>query len=752
MKLTWVPAGEATAGSDSLDALAALLKRAVNEGEAPGAVALVARQGRVLFHQAFGAAQLIPEREPMRLDTVFDLASLTKVVATAPAVMLLVEEGRIRLQDRVALHLPEFAGEGKEQVEIRHLLTHCSGLPAWGKFYEIGTTPAERMAAIAATPLENPVGARFVYSDLGFILLGEIVRRVSGLSLEEFTRERLFGPLGMNDTRFCPPPEWAPRCAATEVYDGVPVRGTVHDENAASLGGVAGHAGLFSTAADLAIYCQMLLNGGEYGGARVLSPLTVRAMLSPQSPCTGGARGFGFDLHSAYASIRGDLLPTGSAGHSGFTGTSLWLDQELGLFIILLANAVHPDRGRSVIRLRSRVCNVVAASLPADAAAVRDRVCDPVRVLPGVDVLRQEGCRRLLGSAVGIITNHTGLCVDGTPTLDMLLEHGVPVKAIFSPEHGFAGVLDEAVASARHEPTGLPIHSLYGETKRPTAEWLAGLDTLVFDIQDIGVRFYTYCTTLGMCLEEAGRHGLRFVVLDRPNPITGRHVEGPLMDLALRHFAGYYQLPVRHGMTLGELARLYNQEYGFGANLEVVPVQGWRRECWWDQTGLEWTNPSPAMRTLTAATLYPGLCCLESANLSMGRGTDTPFEIIGAPWLDARRVAGEMNALRLPGIGFVPIHFTPALRVHAGERCGGLRCIITDREALQPVRMAMHLAEVLHRLHTDAFRFDTIGRLVGTNRAPQLLAQFIPAAAITDEWREDEASFAELRSGYLLYE
>ncbi len=757
MELSWeAPQSGGDLACGHLERLAELLERAVRDGEVPGAVALVARHGHVLFHQAFGWAQQVPEREPMRLETRFDVASLTKVVATTPAILLLVEEGVLRLQDRVVHHLPEFAADEaageRERVELRHLLTHCSGLPAWRPFYTAGESLSERMAALYATPLVHPVGRHFVYSDVGFLLLGEIVRRAAGMPLDEFCRRRLFEPLGMHNTGFCPPPGDAARCAATEIYDGVVTRGRVHDENAAALGGVCGHAGLFSTAADLARYCQMLLNGGEYGGKRLLSPLSVRLMLSPQSPCLGSARGLGFDLHSAYASIRGDLLPTGSGGHSGFTGTSLWIDRDLGLFIVLLTNAVHPDRGRTAVRLRSRVSNVVAATLEPAAAAVPDRVREPMRVVPGADVLREEACRRLRGQAVGLITNHTGRCADGTPTLEVLRQHGIAVRALFSPEHGLAGVLDEAVASGYDKRTGLPIHSLYGETKSPQPEWLAGLDTLVFDIQDIGARFYTYITTMGLCMGAAAAHGLRFVVLDRPNPITGGHIEGPRLDLRFQNFAGYYPIPVRHGMTVGELAQWIRQERGIGCELEVVPAYGWRRSLWWDGTGLEWVNPSPAMRSLTAATLYPGLCCLENSNLSVGRGTGTPFEVIGAPWLDARRVAAEMNAKELPGIRFVPIHFTPELRIYQGERCGGLHCLITVREALRPVAMAIHLAEVLRRVHTTAFTFDKMDTLVGTDRVRLLLEQFAPAEVITAEWVKDEQDFAAERAAYLLYD
>ena len=288
--------------------------------EVPGAVALVACTDTSCPPGIWlGAAGI--EREPMRLRHA-DVASLTAVVATTPAILLLVEEASCAFRPVVhhSPSSPRTRQPASGAVELRRLLTHCSGLPAWRPFYTAGESLSERMAALYATPLVHPVGRHFVYSDVGFLLLGEIVRRAAGMPLDEFCRRRLFEPQGMHNTGFCPPPGDAARCAATEIYDGVVTRGRVHDENAAALGGVCGHAGLFSTAADLARYCQMLLNGGEYGGKRLLSPLSVRLMLSPQSPCLS-ARGLGFDLHSAYASIRGDLLPTGSGGHSGFTGT-----------------------------------------------------------------------------------------------------------------------------------------------------------------------------------------------------------------------------------------------------------------------------------------------------------------------------------------------------------------------------------------------------------------------------------------------
>src|SRR5581483_2880797 len=291
-------------------------------------------------------------------------------------------------------------------------------------------------------------------------------------------------------------------------------------------------------------------------------------------------------------------------------------------------------------------------------------------VSTGIDVLQRGGFVPLRGRRVGLITNHTGLNREGHATADLL--HAAPnlqLAALFGPEHGIRGALDEHVPDMKDEATGLPVYSLYGARNRPTAEQLAGLDTLVFDIQDIGTRFYTYISTLGLTLEEAAKHGLRYVVLDRPNPLGGLEVEGPLADADQLSFTAYHRLPIRHGMTVGELARLFNAEKKLGADLQVILVEGWRRADFWDATNLTWVNPSPNMRSLTEALLYPGIGLLETTNISVGRGTDTPFEIFGAPWLDGRRLAAALNAREAPGVRFVPVRFTPKSSVYAGQAC-----------------------------------------------------------------------------------
>jgi uncharacterized protein YbbC (DUF1343 family) len=376
-------------------------------------------------------------------------------------------------------------------------------------------------------------------------------------------------------------------------------------------------------------------------------------------------------------------------------------------------------------------------------------------VITGIDVLERDGFKPLQGQRVGLITNHTGLTADGRSTIDVL--HGAPgvkLAALFGPEHGIRGEVDQKVGDSVDAKTGLPIYSLYGETTRPKPEQLQGLDALVFDIQDVGCRYYTYISTLGSALEEAGRHKLHFVVLDRPNPVGGMRVEGPVADADRLSFVAWHPLPVRHGLTVGELARLYNVERKIGAGLIVVPCEGWRRPEWWDETSLMWVNPSPNMRSLTQAALYPGIGLLEFTNLSVGRGTDTPFEHIGAPWIawqDGRRMAGELNGRRIPGARFVPVRFTPKSSRFANESCGGVNIVVTDRERFRPVRTGIEIAVALRRLFPEAWQPAAYDRLLVNHRAFSLLMAGESAEAIEASWKDDLAHFGEIRRKYLIY-
>lgn len=754
--------------------LDAAIHEAVAAKATPGAVLWLERTGAT-YHRAYGRRAVEPVSEPMTEDTVFDAASLTKVLATTPALMMLVERGQVRVEEPVKAYLSEFTGDGREAITVRHLLTHTSGLrpglgfqPDWSGYDgAIGRAVRERP--------ETAPDTRFRYSDINFILLGEIVRRVSGTTLDQYCAENLYRPLGMRDTGFRPASDGVARIAPTTQDRGRFLRGVVHDPTARRMGGVAGHAGLFTTAADTARFARMMLGGGMLEGTRVMQAETVRRMTSVQSPTAlaESRRGLGWDIDSAYAGPRGDHFPVGSYGHSGWTGTSLWIDPFSGAFVILLANRNHPTEDGNVLPLRRRVGTLAAeaiegfnfigvpGALPRQtkggtnvttAGSGRARTAGGVgRVRNGIDVLAASGYEPLKKLKVGLITNHTGQDRERNPTIDRLRAAAeVELRALFSPEHGIRGALDETVPDGVDAVTGLPIYSLYGETRQPKPEQLAGLDALVFDVQDIGCRFYTYIATMGLCLEAAAKEGLRFFVLDRVNPIGGSMVEGPVYTGTTNHFVAFHRIPLRHGMTVGELARMFDAERGWKARLTVIPVEGWKREQWFDETGLPWTNPSPNMRNLTEATLYPGVGLLESA-VSVGRGTDTPFEVVGAPYVEDVRWAAELNGAGLPGIRFVPIRFTPKASTFRDEACGGVYLVVTDREALRAVDVGILMASTLQRLYPERFALDKVAPLLRDRATLQAIRAGKSLEQIKTLWATELGRFQARRGSFLLY-
>jgi uncharacterized protein YbbC (DUF1343 family)/CubicO group peptidase (beta-lactamase class C family) len=727
----------------------AAVQQAIDRGELPGAVVLVVHRGYVVFHKAYGTRSKQPAVTPMTVDTVFDLASLTKPVATATSVFLLVEEGKLRLTDPVTRYLPTFGQHGKEKITIEQLLLHTSGLIADNPEADYRDGRARALERIdRLTPLAEP-GTRFTYSDVNYIVLGELVERLAGVPLDRFAAAHIFSPLGMNDTGFRPQGKRKARAAPTERREGRWMLGEVHDPRAHLLGGVAGHAGLFSTADDLAVFVQMLRNGGTYHGHRILSPESVRAMTAPH-PVPGGLRSLGWDVQTAFSRNRGTLFPRGQGyGHTGFTGTSIWVDPPSDTAVVFLSNRVHPDGKGNVSRLRGQVATLVAAAL-TDAPKPARPGLSPV--LTGIDVLEREHFARLKGRHVGLVTNHTGRDRDGQPTIDLLHRaEGVTLVALFSPEHGIRGAVDAKVADSRDEQTGLPVYSLYGDRRKPTADTLRGIDTLVYDIQDAGCRYYTYITTLGLVLEAAAEHRLKVVVLDRPNPIGGLAVEGPVLDADRESFTAYHRLPVRHGLTVGELARLFNAERKIGADLEVVRMEGWHRGDLFDRTGLSWINPSPNLRTLTAALLYPGIGLLETTNVSVGRGTDRPFEWIGAPWLDGRRLAAALAEEDLPGVRFVPVSLTPTASTHRGKLCGGVQILVTDWAQFRPLSTGLAVACTLHRLYPRDWNVARYDVLLGNRAAWEAVKRGTPWPEIERAWQPDLQRFREVRRSYLLY-
>jgi uncharacterized protein YbbC (DUF1343 family) len=390
---------------------------------------------------------------------------------------------------------------------------------------------------------------------------------------------------------------------------------------------------------------------------------------------------------------------------------------------------------------------LLATAAPAGAADHRQPV------LTGIDVLVRDGFRPLRGRRIGLITNHTGLDRRGRSTIRLLHEApGVELVALFSPEHGLHGRLDIAsIADGEDADTGIRVYSLYGETRRPLAPMLEGIDTLVFDIQDIGTRFYTYISTLGLAMEAAAEHRLLFVVLDRPNPINGRDVAGPVADAGRESFTAYHRLPIRHGMTVGELARMFQAERVPGLDLEVVALENWRRDEFFDATGLRWVNPSPNMRSLAQALLYPGIGLLETTNLSVGRGTDTPFELFGAPWLDGVELAFTLNGLGLPGVAFVPVGFTPEASKFAGERCSGVNVIVTDRARFAPVRTGIAIAGALQGSYGGTWDVDAYDRLLVSAATLDGIRSGRTFDEIAAGWGGGLDDFLRRRAAFLLY-
>jgi SSS family transporter len=899
-----------------------LITQAIAAHQLPGAVVLIGHDGKVVFEHAYGDRKLAGEpgpagsaspAEPMTEDTIFDMASLTKDLATATAIMQLYEAGKIHsFDDPLQNYLPAFNPQHdpeRARVTLRMLLTHTSGAAPdvdlrdpWGL---AAPDRGEGIHRALTTPLKDRPGTTFTYSDINFLLLGALVEELSGQREDDYAREHIFLPLGMTETRYhaadrvcgcfamqganvtpmendgtkyggslvtCSAKTWnaeeeyertAPTAHDDESkahpelnpnFDYL-LRGTVHDPTTRRMGGVAGHAGVFSTAHDVSMYASALLEKLLHNtGPFPLKQSTLQLMTQPEQPghslqqLTAASdaeaasikagdkpaepglaphypaikgqnlRGFGWDIDTAFSKPRGMIFPIGSFGHTGFTGTSLWMDPASDTYVILLANAIHPRGNPPISNLRGQIATAAAKALGLAEIAYQPKDCDgkpdgpPVTVeqaaaaklfcstsgatdCPGVivcaskspelkttstpdplnrrisdpnDLARREATKAelkrdyakwILGSEyccglssdpdhthtgidvlesthfaalkdlhkIGLFTNQSGLDAQGHRTIDVLLTNHQPLTTLFSPEHGLATNLDtEHIANGTDPTTHLPVISLYGAhdaDRRPKHEQLKDLDAVVIDLQDAGVRFWTYEAATSYFLEAASteqtqyHHDLQIILLDRPNPIGGVAIEGPVSDPGLESYVNTMPLPVRHGLTLGELALYIVGTKHLATHLTVVSMQHWSRSDYFAQTGLPWTNPSPNLRSPDAAILYPALGLVETTNLSVGRGTDHPFSFFGAgvtntdtpgtkthvetatapqgtgggyslqlggsgpptvidgqsthaaatrisqqrnslpaPWFDADRVADALTARHIPGVTFTAIH------------------------------------------------------------------------------------------------
>ena len=798
-----------------LNRIDALVEADINDKKLPGSVVLVGHKGKIVFRKAYGNRSLVPTVEKMTIDTIFDLASLTKVVATTTSIMKLVEEGKLRLNDNIGKYIPDIDDPQVKRVTIQQLMTHTSGFAPDFDLKEKWTGRDGMLAALKKEKLRTPPGIRFVYSDINFITLAEIIQRITGDSVADFAATNLFTPLSMHESGFRPftlnelPKLSNANVAPTENIRGQNsylgskfegdeatgnriLRGQVHDPTSFRMGGIAGHAGLFSTANDLARFCQMLLNGGILDGKRILSANTVARMMEPNVVSESGeTRGLGWDINTAFSSNRGELFPLGSFGHTGFTGTSIWIDRVSQTFVIFLSNRVHPDGKGDVTPLRAKVATVVASAiedtpiekwkqaeaeynaavaaqipgfterverannrqLTANGSQLTANIRPVVMVLNGIDILERDKFKQLDGMRIGLVTNQTGRDLNGKPTIDVLKEApNVRLVALFSPEHGIRGELDQAkINDSVDEKTGLPVYSLYGDTRRPKPEQLKDLDAVVYDLQDIGTRFYTYTATLRNVMEEAAKLGKPIFILDRPDPINGLAVEGPIADEDKLSFIAAHTTPVRYGLTIGELGQMMNAERKIGADVRVIKMENWTRSMWFDETGQTWVNPSPNMRSLTEATLYPGIGLLETTNVSVGRGTDTPFEVVGAPYIDGRKLAEYLNGRNLAGVRFMPIRFKPNAAVFKDQDLGGVNIIVTDRNTLNSVRTGIEIALALRKLYPNDWQVDKYARLLVNERVLNDVKGSDTPENIEKAWDSNLAAFKTRRSAFLLY-
>jgi SSS family transporter len=869
-----------------------LLSEAIASTKLPGAVVVIGHNDRIVFERAYGLRKLAGEpgvhgestAETMTEATIFDMASLSKCLSTATAIMQLYEAGKLQFDDPVAKYLPDFAANGKDKVTIRELLTHYSGLPEdvsikdpWGL---ASPDKAEGIRRAMQSTLYGPPGLTFKYSDINFITLGALVEKLSGQPLDEYAQDHIFTPLGMTHTRYHPFAKacgrmsvlgaainispnlssgtaWQEQCAANPrdwlpseiIPDTAPtahdneltaevnpnydhlLRGTVHDPTTRRMGGVAGHAGVFSTAHDVSLYAQALLdkllrNTGPFP----LKQATLKLMIQPEQPLTAqtGAvvftpdgqptkgiptRAFGWDLNTAFSRPRGAVFPIteenkpGSFGHTGFTGTSVWIDPTSDTYVILLANAIHPRGGAPISALRGQVATAAANALGLGSSTAKPAT---EQTQTGIDVLESTHYAALATLAahhngtlrLGLMTNQTGLDAQGRRTVDLLYTEapksvpGLTLKTLFSPEHGISGIHDDMhVANDIDATTHLPVISLYGAKqadRRPTHEALKDLDAVVIDLQDAGVRFWTYEAAMGYFLEAAAaerafNHSLEIVILDRPNLVGGEKVEGPVSDENLTSYTAYMPLPVRHGMTFGELARYINGERRLpnptspnvfappGVPLTVVRMEHWSREQYFGDTHLPWVSPSPNLKSAEAAVLYPGIGLIETTNISVGRGTDKPFQHIGACWtplkppskkgpvvpcapedqLDGPALASYLTARHIPGAAFTATTFPVADDANHypghGQTLQGIDIVATDRDALNTPEMGIEILAALHHLYPERFNLARASTLVASVNTMQALRDNEDPHKIAATWAAELNDFKHRRQQYLLY-
>ena len=910
-------AQESASPAPDFSAVSTAINTAITEKKLPGAVVVVGHKGKVVFEKAYGNRALEPTIEPMTEDTIFDMASLTKLLATTSSILELVDQHKIDLDAPVVKYLPEFAQNGKEKITVRQLMTHYSGLPEdvdlkddWGLTRPDKSEGIRR--AMASVPY-GPPGVTFKYSDINFITLGVLVEKLSGQTLDEFALQNVFRPLGMSNTRYLPISKACGPLASLPVYSrrsadnamlkisaakgamqscgqddwdasrivnrvaptahddeskthpeanpnfDTLLRGTVHDPTTRRMGGVAGHAGVFSTAADMSKFAQALLdkllrNTGPFP----VSQATLRMATTPNEPATAvhtatiftpdgkpttgvASRGLGWDLNSAFSRPRGEVFPIstkkhpGSFGHTGFTGTSVWIDPVSDSYVVLLANAIHPRGGAPISPLRGQVSTAAARAIekldvkaelkanykkwvaggPSDddhldsemleSGVVRESFPAQVgqgstKTLTGIDVLEATNFAALKSVAekhgsklkFAVLTNQSGIDAQSQRTID-ILAHADPslqLTTIFTPEHGLFARQDTEHLTAEHDAaTNLPVISLYGpkaSDKHPKQSDLKQVDAVVIDLQDAGVRFWTYETVMGYFLEDCARAHVEVIVLDRPNPVGGLAVQGPLSDVGSESYINFMSLPVRHGMTFGELAKFFN-DYGtqiqlkpelldgqsvqmgqredslappatkpsLHANLTVIPMQHWTRAEFFDETHLPWVPPSPNMKTPATNIVYPGVALMETTNMSVGRGSPAPYESFGAPFVQADELAAFLTARNIPGVTFtaatLPIAEDANHYPFHGQTIPAIHITVTNRAALDTPEMGVELLSALHHLYPSEFQLDKAKTILLNAETLAAIKADKDPREIAASWSAALNTFKKQRSQELLY-
>lgn len=714
-----------------------VLREAVDESKVPGAVLCVGDLASIHFLGSYGDRQLIPNRRAAEIDTLYDLASLTKVVCTATAIMQLKERGQLSIEQSITDFVPL---RSLEQVTLKDLLTHTAGIVPVERYFESMHSLEEILQDCSQNGIEHPVDYHHNYSDLGFMLLGKVLELVSGMGLDQYCRENIFQPLDMQRTAFNPSKSWKENCAPTEddSWRGRLIHGEVHDENCSVIGGVSGHAGLFSTASDLANFCRGLLSG------KLMKSETFAEMVAFGTKPLYPWQGLGWQV-DPWATKKTGFLPSRRAfGHTGWTGTSLWLDAETGLFSIVLSNSCHPDRLDRDSETLRRVVHT----------AVGKEFYTTTNSHSGLDRLIRENFVRIRGKRIAVLTNHAAIDQSGRHILDVLPDcPDLKLERLYSPEHGIRGQA-EAGEKVEGQESAVPVTSLYGKQKAPTREELKGIQLFVVDLQDIGARYYTYMATMLRCVEACAKAKVPVLVLDRPNPLGGNVLEGPIAQ-ETESLVSCSAIPIRHGMTMGELATWFAQNdlKKLRPKVTVNYLDSWQPYRWFPECNLPWRAPSPNMPSPETALLYIGTCLIEGTNMNEGRGTDTPFLIFGAPWLDAEAVLAELGDEDAPGLSLATETYTP--RSIPGKstnpkfldtECRGIRLTITDAYAVRAFYTTVALLIAIRKHHSEDLEFvDMFSILAG---GPDLLSRIQSGesvASITEAYATEVAEFESKR-------